>query len=221
MKKAFFTIMLVAATTMAFAQEASTKDACYWTKGGSGATPTKLWRIDLGVNIRAGAHYTQFMVWDFDGDGKAEMICKTGPGSKDGKGKYVSEAGTNTNIKKVDNTKDWRNGSGKIDGGYEFLTAFNGLTGEAVHTVFYKPNRNAKTIGSEDTGSFNWDDRSGKSDYSSYGNRGERYLAGVAYLDGPDANPCGIFVRGYYTFAYIWAVSFDGKQIKDKYISFR
>ena len=193
---------------------------CYkvdWTKGGSGATPTKLWRIDLGVNIRAGAHYTQFMVWDFDGDGKAEMICKTGPGSKDGKGKYVSEAGTNTNIKKVNNTKDWRNGSGKIDGGYEFLTAFNGLTGEAVHTVFYKPNRNAKAIGSEDTGSFNWDDRSGKSDYSSYGNRGERYLAGVAYLDGPDANPCGIFVRGYYTFAYIWAVSFDGKQIKDKW----
>ena len=30
---------------------------------------TRLWRIDLGRNIRAGAHYTQFMVYDLDGDG--------------------------------------------------------------------------------------------------------------------------------------------------------
>lgn len=193
---------------------------CYkadWAAGGSGVTATKLWRIDLGVNIRAGAHYTQFMVYDFDGDGKAEMMCKTAPGSLDGTGKYVSEAGTDATILKANNTKDWRNSGGKIDGGYEFLTVFNGQTGAAIHTVFYKPNRNAKTTGSEATGSYNWDDRSGKSDYSSYGNRGERHLAGVAYLDGPDANPCAVFVRGYYTYAYLWAVSFDGKEIKDKW----
>ena len=49
----------------------------------------KLWRIDLGQNIRAGAHYTQFMVYDFDKDGKAEIICKTAPGTKDGTGKNV------------------------------------------------------------------------------------------------------------------------------------
>ncbi|WP_315095223.1 rhamnogalacturonan lyase [uncultured Cellulomonas sp.] len=42
---------------------------------------TLLWRIDLGVNIRAGAHYTQFPVYDFDGDGKAELMMKTAPGS--------------------------------------------------------------------------------------------------------------------------------------------
>ena len=192
---------------------------CYkvdWTKGGAGATPQKLWRINLGMNIRAGAHYTQYMVYDFDKDGKAEMICKTAPGSRDGQGKYVSEAATNTNIKNVDNTKDWRTSGGRIDGGYEFLTAFNGLTGAAVHTVFYKPNRNATTAGSTASGSFNWDDRSGKNDKGSYGNRGERYLAGVAYLDGPDALPCGVFVRGYYTYAYVWAVTFDGKELKDK-----
>ena len=41
-----------------------------------------LWRLDMGPNIRAGAHYTQFMVYDFDGDGKAEMSVKTAPGSK-------------------------------------------------------------------------------------------------------------------------------------------
>ncbi|GAA2277490.1 hypothetical protein GCM10009853_034600 [Glycomyces scopariae] len=41
-----------------------------------------LWRIDMGVNIRAGAHYTQFDVYDFDGDGKAEVMMKTAPGTK-------------------------------------------------------------------------------------------------------------------------------------------
>ena len=41
-----------------------------------------LWRLDMGVNIRSGAHYTQFMVYDFNGDGKAEMAVKTAPGTK-------------------------------------------------------------------------------------------------------------------------------------------
>lgn len=43
---------------------------------------TMLWRLDMGWNIRAGAHYTQFMVYDFDNDGKAEMALKTAPGTK-------------------------------------------------------------------------------------------------------------------------------------------
>lgn len=191
---------------------------CYkvdWTIGGTGSTPEKLWRIDLGVNIRAGAHYTQFMVYDFDGDGKAEMMCKTAPGSKDGLGEFVSAAGTLDAIKNTNNAKTWRNSGGKIDGGYEFLTVFEGQTGKAVHTTFYKPNRNATTVGSEAAGTFNWDDRSGKSDKAGYGNRGERHLACVAYLDGPEANPSAVFVRGYYTYAYLWAVDFDGKEIKD------
>ncbi len=54
-----------------------------------------LWRLDLGVNIRSGAHYTQFIVYDFDGDGKAEMALKTAPGTKmtryDENGNVVSE----------------------------------------------------------------------------------------------------------------------------------
>ena len=41
-----------------------------------------LYRIDLGVNVRSGAHYTQFLVYDFDGDGKAEIMFKTAPGTK-------------------------------------------------------------------------------------------------------------------------------------------
>ena len=193
---------------------------CYkvdWTVGGTDFRAQKLWRVDLGVNIRAGAHYTQFLVYDFDGDGRAEMMCKTGPGSIDGNGNYVCQAGTDAKIRATDNSKDWRNGGGKIDGGYEFLTVFEGETGQALHTVFYKPNRSAQAGGSESAGTFNWDDRPGRSDYSGYGNRGERYLATVAYLDGADEPPCAVFTRGYYTYSYLWAVSFDGKELKDKW----
>ena len=179
---------------------------------------TKLWRIDLGVNIRAGAHYTQFQVFDYDGDGKAEMMCKTAPGSKDGLGNYVNQAATNDKIKTADNTKDWRTSAGRINGGHEYLTVFNGETGAAIHTIAYYPNRNAKPELSEAAGSYNWDDRSGKNDKGDYGNRGERYLAATAYLDGLDHNPSGIFCRGYYTFAHIWAVDFDGQQLKTRWL---
>ena len=185
---------------------------CYKLNG------TKLWRIDLGVNIRAGAHYTQFTVYDFDCDGKAEMICKTAPGSMDGIGKYVNQAASDDNIKTADNSKDWRTSAGRINGGQEYLTVFNGQTGEAIHTIAYYPNRNALAELSEASGTFNWDDRSGKKDRGDYGNRGERYLAAVAYLSGPDANPSGIFCRGYYTYAYVWAVDFDGNQLKHRWL---
>ena len=177
-----------------------------------------LWRIDLGPNIRAGAHYTQFMVYDFDGDGRAEMMCKTAPGSRDGEGIFVNRVATEDVIKNADNTQIYRNGDGRIIGGQEWLTVFSGLTGEALHTIFYNPNRDAG-YGGAATGTFNWDDRSGRTDYASYGNRGERYLAAVAHLDGPDKPACGIFSRGYYTYAYIWAVSFDGEHLHQKWFS--
>src|SRR5690606_7911871 len=53
---------------------------------------TRLWRIDLGRNIRAGAHYTQFMVYDLDGDGKAEIAMKTADGTRDGTGVVIGNA---------------------------------------------------------------------------------------------------------------------------------
>lgn len=175
----------------------------------------KLWRINLGKNIRAGAHYTQFMVWDFDSDGSAELICKTGPGSIDGQGLYVTEAADDATIKNVDNTKDWRNGDGKVRGGQEYLTVFDGETGAAIHTIFYRPNR-AAGYGGAPGWTFNWDDRSGRND-TEFGNRGERYLAAVAYLNGPDKNPSAVMCRGYYTWAHLWAVDFDGKKLKQRW----
>lgn len=176
---------------------------------------TKLWRIDLGKNIRAGAHYTQFLVYDFDGDGKAELICKTAQGSIDGTGVYVNQAATDDEIKSADNTTDWRNSSGKVKGGQEYLTVFNGLTGKAIHTIFYNPNR-ATGYGGAPSWTFNWDDRSGKND-TEYGNRGERYLATVAYLAGQDERPSAVMCRGYYTFAFLWAVDFDGEKLQQRW----
>ncbi|MDD3386913.1 MAG: rhamnogalacturonan lyase [Prevotella sp.] len=170
---------------------------------------TKLWRIDLGCNIRAGAHYTQFLVFDFDGDGKAELVCKTAPGSIDGMGKYVTAAATDTRITSEDNTKDYRNSRGYILSGPEYLTVFNGQTGSAEHTIFYRPNR---AFGSSGSASYSgdWGD--------TYGNRGDRFLATVAYLDGPDARPSAVMCRGYYTRAYLWAVNFDGKVLSTKWL---
>lgn len=173
---------------------------------------TRLWRIDLGSNIRAGSHYTQFMVYDFDGDGKAEMICKTAPGSKDGAGNYVSEASDEPAIKNVNNRLSFVNGDGHILRGAEFLTVFDGMTGAAIHTVWYNPNRagGSGIAASHPTDASFWSDV--------YGNRAERYLACVAYLAGADANPSAVMCRGYYTRAYLWAVDFDGQKLSTRWL---
>jgi rhamnogalacturonan endolyase len=136
---------------------------------------TRLWRIDLGRNIRAGAHYTQFQVYDFDGDGRAEVMCKTADGTRSGTGQVIGSS-----------SADHRNSSGYILAGPEFLTVFNGQTGAVLATANYLPARG--NVG-------DWGD--------TYGNRVDRFLAGVAYLDGQ--RPSAIFTRGYYTRSVIVA----------------
>lgn len=173
---------------------------------------TRLWRVNLGLNIRSGNHYTQFLVYDFDGDGKAEMICKTAPGSIDGNGEYVSKAGTEIAVTGVDNTATYVNSKGRISGGEEFLTVFNGETGAAMHTIFYSPSRSGTdfpTAASSYSSSV-WGD-------SNY-NRGNRYNAAVAYLDGLDALPSAIMQRGYYTRCYVWAVDWNGKKLSTRWL---
>jgi hypothetical protein len=134
-----------------------------------------LWRIDLGKNIRAGAHYTQFLVYDFDGDGKAEIACKTAEGTIDGQGKLIR-----------DGEADYRNTDGFILEGPEYLTIFEGSTGKELVTTDYDPPRGK---GSD------WGDDEG--------NRVDRFLACVAYLDG--VKPSLVMCRGYYTRAVLVA----------------
>ena len=194
---------------------------CYKLNG------TKLWRIDLGKNIRAGAHYTQFMVYDFDGDGKAEMMCKTATGSIDGQGNYVNQAATDATIKGHANDQDYRNTNGHILSGPEYLTVFDGQTGRAIHTTWYLPGRAGTGNKRADTGSSVTEGGSELGKVSTfpsgfwgdnYGGRSERFLAAVAYINGADKPACGIFTRGYYSQAYAWAVSFDGTRLHTEWL---
>jgi rhamnogalacturonan endolyase len=143
---------------------------------------THLWRINLGKNIREGEHYTQFMVYDLDGDGRAEVACKTADGTIDGQGKVIGDA-----------NKDWRSHDpgdrrdGRILDGPEFLTVFDGQTGAALKTVDYIPSRNPIN---------GWGGIGGNAGNDSFGNRCDRFLACVAYLDGE--RPSLVMCRGVY-----------------------
>jgi rhamnogalacturonan endolyase len=144
---------------------------------------TLMWSINLGKNIRDGAHYTQFMVYDLDGDGRAEMVCKTADGTTDGKGKVIGDPNANY----VDER-------GMIVSGPEFLTVFDGRTGAALATTDYIPPRGGDGSG--------WGDRNG--------NRVDRFLACIAYVDGQ--RPSAVMCRGYYTRAVLVAWNWrDGK----------
>ena len=181
----------------------STYIDCYKQNG------RRLWQVNLGRNIRSGAHYTQFMVYDFDGDGRAEMICKTSSKSVDGQGKYVSEASDDATISADDNSGSYRNSKGQIISGPEYLTVFDGLTGAAVHTTWYNPNRGGTYNEEGDyAGEAFWGDN--------YGGRSERYLACVAYLDG--LHPSAVFVRGYYRQAYFWAVDYKNGKLQHRWL---
>lgn len=157
-------------------------------------TGERLWRIDMGRNVRAGAHYTQFMVYDFDGDGRAEIVMKTSDGTVDGQGKVIGDA-----------TADYREpgspvkNQGRILTGNEYLTVFNGLTGEAMKTIDYVPRRGKL----EDWG----DNRA---------NRSDRFLAAVAYLDG--TRPSVVMCRGYYTRTVLAAFDWDGKELRQRWV---
>ena len=159
----------------------------------------KLWRIDLGHNVRAGAHYTQFMVFDLDGDGRAEVVMKTSDGTINGKGKVIGDADADYREKGVPGKGKTPVNQGRILTGNEYLTVFNGLTGAAMYTIDYVPARGNLS---------DWGDNRA--------NRSDRFLACVAYLDG--VHPSVVMCRGYYTRAVLAAFDWDGKRLKQHWI---
>lgn len=154
----------------------------------------RLWRIDLGHNIRAGAHYTQFLVGDYDSDGRAEVACKTAPGTRDGTGACLATGPAADD----DDGADHHDRSGRILEGPEYLTIFAGLTGRELATVDYWPPRGSVTQWGDD-----------------FGNRVDRFLATNAYLDG--AKPSIVFQRGYYTRMAIAAYDWDGTTLRQRW----
>ena len=157
---------------------------------------TLLWTINLGSNIREGAHYTQFIVFDLDSDGKAEIAMKTADGVIDGKGKAIG-----------DTSKNWVDSNGKILNGPEYFTIFSGRTGEALATTDYIPNR-YPTDG--------WGGHGGNGGNDNNGNRVDRFLAGVAYLDG--VHPSVIMCRGYYGRSVLAAWDFKKGKLNSRWV---
>ena len=165
---------------------------------------TLLWEINLGKNIREGAHYTQFIVIDMDGDGISEFACKTADGTIDGNGKVIG-----------DSTKDWRNLSvptrntlyGKILDGPEYFTVFSGKTGEALATTDYIPNRYPLN---------GWNGHGGNGGGDSTGNRVDRFVAGAAYLDGK--LPSVLMCRGYYGRTVIAAWDYRNGKLTSRWV---
>jgi rhamnogalacturonan endolyase len=164
---------------------------------------TLLWRIDLGVNIRSGAAYTQFLVYDLDGDGKAELVCKTADGTIDGLGKIIGEAGKDWRfVKDKDDPK-----YGKIVDGPEYLTVFDGLTGAALATANYEPNRYPLD---------GWGGGGGNGRNDNSGSRSDRFTACIAYLDG--INPSIVMVRGWYGRSVLAAWDFKSNKLNQRWI---
>jgi rhamnogalacturonan endolyase len=163
---------------------------------------TRLWRIDLGPNVTAGAHLVNFIAYDLDGDGRAEFATKTANGTVDGIGKILG-----------DPLADHRPGMdgvtprfyriGNVNSGPEFVTIFDGRDGRALASAPYLPRRHPDT--DDPTPAQQkavWGDN--------YGNRMNRFLVAVAHLDG--RLPSIVFCRGYYTRSVLAAWDWrDGK----------
>ena len=162
----------------------------------------KLWRIDLGKNIRSGPTYTQFLVYDFDCNGKAEMICKTADGTVDGTGNVIG-----------DKDKDWRtldpssDKFGRVVDGPEYLTVFDGMTGKALATELYIPERYPLD---------GWGGIGGNGGNDTNGGRADRMSAGVAYLDG--IHPSAVFVRGWYGRTVLAAWDFREGKLASRWV---
>ena len=180
---------------------------------------TSMWRVNLGPNIRSGAHYTPFIVADLDGDGCAELLVRTSDGTIDGTGAVLGDPAAN-HVRQPDTLAYQANGNpreqfrgpgwpnnmdrkaargGFVYKGPEWVTCFDGKTGRALSTVDYIPARGNLR---------DWGDN--------YANRSDRFLAGCAYLDGEHLS--ALFCRGYYTRTGIAAYDFDGKDLSVRWV---
>ncbi|WP_447726093.1 rhamnogalacturonan lyase [Sphingomonas koreensis] len=182
----------------------------------------RLWRVDMGPNIRSGAHYTQFLVFDFDGDGRAELVAKTADGTIDGTGRAIGDAkarwvedggdapsGDRTGSTELPDGRRVAQLKGRILKGPEFLTVFDGRTGRALATMSYDPPRHPETPNpTGDQLKAIWGD--------GYANRSDRYLAGVAYLDGK--HPSIVMARGYYARTAVAAWDYRGGKLVKRWL---
>jgi rhamnogalacturonan endolyase len=154
---------------------------------------TRLWQVDIGINIREGAQYFSFIVYDFDGDGKSEVICKTSEGTIFGDGEKIGDAADYDGVTDyVIRDKSLRT-YGKILSGPEFISVIEGTTGKELARANYIKRGE----------SMDWGD--------DYGNRVDRQLSAIAYLDGK--RPSFLVGRGYNGRSVIEAWNYRNKKL--------
>ncbi len=165
--------------------------------------------IDLGLNIRANPHGPQFLVYDFNSDGIAEISTKTAQGTMDTQGNVLVESSSGPDYYTVGKVSDYTtdtlynkstsnsfsrvNSAGTVLHGREYYTMYSGYTGAFIDTVAYHTPRTFAqyTENSENNQyelTFLWGDN--------WGNRVDRHSDTVAYLDGE--TPYAVEWRGYY-----------------------
>lgn len=154
-----------------------------------------LWRVDTGINVPQGNHYASFIVYDLDGDGKAEVAIKTSEGTTFGDGTAIGDVNG-------DGITDYRNpATGRVLAGPEFLSIVDGMTGKELARTDYIP-------------------RGDKEDWIDYwgdnvGNRIDRFLMGVGHFVAQNSAPSIVMCRGYYENYQIVALDYaNGKLTK-------
>lgn len=156
---------------------------------------TPLWRLNMGLEMPSGAHFNQFMLYDMDEDGKAELFIKTSDGTiaykpnKAGKFDMTDESTIVSYVgdkSVVPGTNINANGHASPDSN-EYVTVFNGQTGEIIDSIDY-----INVTG-------NYDDWGKAGDG---GNRSARYNIAIGYLPkeagSTETIPAVFFNRGYY-----------------------
>ena len=191
---------------------------------------TFLWRIDLGINIRSGSHYTSYVLYDFDGDGLCEIAFRSSEGTKFADGKIITDANGKVNDYRNRQTdgKGWYSGAaiardqndpstattcGLIMEGPEYISICRGYDGREITRIDNIPRGGE---GSKVSRAKYWSEYWG----DDFGNRMDRFFIGVAYLDGiPDettgvrvANP-SLISRGIYKNWQVWALDLKGNEL--------
>ncbi|MBP1615352.1 MAG: hypothetical protein H6Q13_2800 [Bacteroidetes bacterium] len=185
---------------------------------------TFLWQIDMGINIRSGSHYTSFIVYDFDGDGKCEIAFRSSEGTQFGNGTQITDSNGKVNdYRQTDvDGKGWYSGkslystAGLILDGPEYISICNGSSGAEIART------NNISRGGEGT---NYERAKYWFQYwgDDYGNRMDRFFIGVAYLDGIPkngvriSNPSLIISRGIYKNWQVWALDLKGNELKNRW----
>lgn len=157
-----------------------------------------MWQVDLGVNIRQGAHYTPFIVYDLNGDGKAEVAVRTSEGTRFGDGTRIEDMNG-------DGKTDYRDPTtGKILNGPEYLSVIDGISGAELARADYIPRGERST----------WKDYWG----DDYGNRIDRFLMAVGHFGSQKGKASVVICRGYYKNFQIAAFDLDGTGLKRRWL---